>query len=164
MEKWLTSTDKTLALLWGAIFVPVFEFMYGGGDVVKYLMIALVFFLLMDWITGIRASKKDTTYASKYGIDGIFRTFFILLLPAGGHFLDMFFGTKGLIFGVLGTGVLYHIIQSMTANAIRAGWGTWFPEWLLTAITNWVKEELESKINRAEMRKNSNQQGEDKNV
>ncbi|HZH60695.1 MAG TPA: phage holin family protein [Metabacillus sp.] len=75
MEKWLASTDKTIAILWGAIFVPVFEFMYGGGDVVKYLMTALLFFIVMDWITGVRASKKDTTYASKYGIDGIFRTF-----------------------------------------------------------------------------------------
>ncbi|HZH60694.1 MAG TPA: hypothetical protein VEY70_14195 [Metabacillus sp.] len=48
----------------------------------------------------------------------------------------MFFGTKGIIFGALGTGVLYHIIQSMTANAIRAGWGEFFPEWILTKITD----------------------------
>ena len=81
----------------------------------------------MDWISGVRAAKKDETYASEYGIDGIFRTFFILLLP--------------------------HTIQSLTANAIRAGWGRWFPEWLLNKLADWVKEEIESKISRSESRK-----------
>lgn len=147
------SIQTQIASLVGAFFVPLFEFMYGEGDVVKYLMTALLFFVLMDWITGIRSSKKDKTYASKYGIDGIFRTFFILLLPAGGHFLDMVLGTNGLIFGALGAGVLYHILQSMTANALRAGWGEYFPEWILTKLTQWVKEELESKLSRSELRK-----------
>ncbi|MCR1833047.1 phage holin family protein [Oceanobacillus caeni] len=149
------SIQNIIVSLFGAIFVPVFEFMYGEGDVVKYLMTALLFFVVMDWITGVRAAKKDETYASKYGIDGIFRTFFILLLPAGGHFLDMIAGTNGLIFGALGAGVLYHIIQSMTANALRAGWGDYFPEWLLVKLTEWVKEELESKLSRSESRKNT---------
>ncbi len=115
----------------------------------------------MDWISGVRASKKDKTYASKYGIDGIFRTFFILLLPAGGHFLDMVLGINGIIFGALGTGVLYHIIQSMTANSIRAGWGEWIPEAIRTKIINWVKQELDSKIARSESRK-LDVKGEDK--
>lgn len=145
--------QNIIAALVGAIFVPIFEFMYGRGDVAKYIMIALVFFVAMDWISGVRAAKKDHTYASKYGIDGIFRTFFIIMLPSGGHFLDMIVGTSGLIFGALAVGVLYHVMQSMTANAIRAGWGEWFPEWLITKLTNWVKEELESKISRSESRK-----------
>lgn len=148
------SIQTYIASIVGAFFVPVFEFFYGESDIVKALMTALLFFIVMDWITGTRASKKDKTYASKYGIDGIFRTFFILLLPAGGHLLDIAFGLPGILFGALAIGVLYHILQSMTANAIRAGWGEYFPEWILTRITNWVKEELESKLSRAEARKN----------
>ncbi|WP_245796530.1 phage holin family protein [Domibacillus antri] len=49
----------------------------------------------MDRISGVRASKKDITYASKYRIGGIFRPFFILLLPAGGHLVDMIIGAPG---------------------------------------------------------------------
>lgn len=146
--------QNIIASLFGAVFVPIFEFLYGEGDVVKYMMTALVFFIVMDWISGVRAAKKDHSYASNYGIDGIFRTFFILLLPAGGHLLDKVFGFPDVVFGLFGSGVLYHVIQSMTANAIRAGWGNYFPEWLLTKLTNWVRQEIESKIARSENRKN----------
>lgn len=145
--------QTAIASVIGAFFVPIFEFLYGEGETVKYLMIALLFFIALDWITGIRAAKRDNSYASEYGLDGIFRTFFLLLLPAGGHFLDMIFSLPGVVFGIFGTGVLYHVIQSMTANALRAGWGNWFPEWIITKVSEWVKSELESKINRAETRR-----------
>jgi len=153
MEKWFTNTGNAVAFIVGAILVPIFEFMYGEGEIVMYLMTALLFFVVMDWISGVRAAKKDKTYASKYGIDGIFRTFFILLLPAGGHLLDKVLGVPGIIFGALAIGVLYHVLQSMTANAIRAGWGSHVPDWILTKLTDWVKEELESKLARSESRK-----------
>ncbi|MFC9540800.1 phage holin family protein [Lysinibacillus sp. NPDC056959] len=146
-------TQKLMASFVGAIFVPVFEFLYGEGEVVMYTMTALFFFLVMDWISGVRASKKDKSYGSSYGIDGLFRSFFLLLLPAGGHLLDMIFGTPGVVFGLLAAGLLYHIIQSMTANAIRAGWGQWFPDWILTKLTEWVRSEIEAKFARAEERK-----------
>jgi len=154
--------DRFIATLAGGFLVPVFEFLYGEGNIVIYTMTALLFFVVMDWISGTRAAKKDNTYASKYGIDGIFRTFFILLLPAGGHLLDMIISSPGVIFGLLAFGVLYHMIQSMTANAIRAGWGEWVPDWILTKITDWVKVELESKLKRAEVRKKE-LEGEDHN-
>jgi len=153
LDKLFTNTGNIIAGIFGAILVPAFEFLYGEGDVVLYLMTALVFFVAMDWISGTRASKKDKTYGSKYGIDGIFRTFFILLLPAGGHLLDKVLGAPGIIFGILAVGILYHVIQSMTANSIRAGWGDWVPEKILTKLTDWVKDELESKIARSEKRK-----------
>lgn len=153
MEKYLTSTGHYLSILLGIVIMPIFEFMYGPGEAVLYTMLALVFFLAMDWIAGIRASKKDGTYASKYGIDGVFRSFFILLLPAGGHLLDMVLGAPGVLFGLLAFGVLYHIIQSMTANSIRAGWGEWVPEGILNKITEWVRAELEAKLARSQQRK-----------
>ncbi|WP_313894297.1 phage holin family protein [Psychrobacillus sp.] len=153
MEKWLFSIDKIIPLLFGAVFIPLFEFFYGKGEVVIYTMTALAFFNVMDWISGTRSAKKDKTYASKYGIDGVFRSFFILMLPAGGHLMDMISGVHGVFFGILSFGVLYHLIQSMTANSIRAGWGKWVPEWLLVKLTDWVKEEIETKIARSSKRK-----------
>lgn len=149
----ILKTGNVIAGIAGAMLIPVFEFLYGEGEVVLSLMAALVFFIVMDWISGVRASKKDHSYRSKYGIDGVFRSFFILLLPAGGHLLDKIIGSPGLIFGILGAGIIYHVIQSMTANAIRAGWGEWVPEWILTRLTEWVKDELESKLARSEKRK-----------
>lgn len=145
--------EKVFSYFVGAIAVPAFNFFYGGGPMASALMIALLFFIALDWITGIRAAKKDMSYASKYGIDAVFRTFFVLILPAGGHLLDKAFQLPDVLFGALCIGVLYHVLQSMTANAIRAGWGNWFPEWLLKIITEWVKSELEKKIERSESRK-----------
>ncbi|OBZ13328.1 phage holin family protein [Bacillus sp. FJAT-26390] len=136
----------------GAILVPVFEFAYGAGEAVYASMIALTFFILMDWISGIRASKKDNSYGSSYGIDGIFRTVFMLALPAGGHLLDVVFSLPGILFGALTAGLLYHIIQSMIANSIRAGWGNWLPLNVFEAILKWVGSELNKKIERAAQR------------
>ncbi|WP_405176367.1 phage holin family protein [Paenibacillus sp. FSL H8-0261] len=137
----------------GAVLIPTFDFLYGEADAVVTIMVALLFFIIMDWLSGIRAAKKDNTYASKYGIDGVFRTFFMLLLPAGGHLLDMVFGLPGAIFGALSIGTLYHVLQSMTANSIRAGWGDSLPLPILEVVLKWVGSELDKKVKRAASRK-----------
>jgi phage-related holin len=136
----------------GAVVVPVIHFGYGSGDTVKYAMAALIFFTALDWISGMRAAKKDNSYGSRYGIDGIFRSFFILLLPAGGHLLDMLVGLPDIIFGAFAFGLIYHILQSMTANAVRAGWGDWLPLNVLDMVIKWVGSELDKKVQRAAAR------------
>ena len=133
----------------GAIVVPAFEFMYGAGEAVIIAIVALIFFVGMDWITGSRAAKKDNSYGSEYGIDGIFRTFFMLLLPAGGHLLDLLFNLPGILFGALIAGLLYHVINSMVANAIRVGWGDWLPLTTLEVLLKWVGSEMDKKVQRA---------------
>jgi len=145
--------NKYISSFAGAVLVPVFEFLYGSGETSKAIMTTLVFFILMDWLAGIRAAHKDNSYLSKYGIDGVFRTFFMLLLPAGGHFIDKAFGSPGIVFGALAVGVLYHTLKSMTANAIRAGWGDWLPVNILQWLIKWVESELDKKIQRAQSRK-----------
>jgi len=144
---------QTFAAGAGAFLLPIFEFLYGKGPAVSGAIVTLAFFILMDWLSGSRASRKDNTYASHYGIDGVFRTAFMLLLPAGGHMLDNLFGSPGIIFGAFVVGLLYHTIKSMTANTIRAGWADWLPISLLEKITQWVGSEIESKIDRALKRK-----------
>ncbi|MGM7634147.1 phage holin family protein [Bacillus sp. Hm123] len=150
----MDQVQRIYAALMGALFTPLFESLYGEGETVRTVMLAIVFFIAMDWLSGTRASKRDNTYASKYGLDGVFRTFFIALLPAGGHLLDMALSLPSILFGLLSFGVLYHVLQSMTANAIRAGWCDWVPIGALEKITEWVGSELESKASRAEKRKN----------
>lgn len=162
MEK----AERSVAAVTGGFLLSVFEFFYGSGQVVILAMTALAFFIVMDWITGSRAAHKDESYESKYGLDGVFRTFFMLLLPAGGHLLDKLisltiesqgfsFGFPPIFFGLFVAGLLYHTIKSMTANAIRAGWGTWIPTWILEKLTNWVRVEIEAKIDRALKRKSA---------
>lgn len=148
----MEQSQKVWAAVVGALFTPLFENLYGSSDTVRAIMAAVGFFIFMDWMSGIRASKKDNTYASKYGIDGIFRTFFILLLPAGGHLLDVASSLPGIFFGLLSFGILYHVIQSMTANSIRAGWVDWVPISILEKIIQWVGSEIDSKVSRAEKR------------
>lgn len=144
--------SKIVGGVFGAVGASVFGFMYGEGPVVTYGMLSLLMFIVLDWISGYRAAKKDNTYASKYGIDGVFRTFFMLLLPVGGHFMDMAFGLSPYAFGTLAGGLLVHTINSTSANAIRAGWGSWVPDSILTKIAGWVSSEIESKSQRAAKR------------
>lgn len=157
MEK----ADRVIAALTGGFFLPAFEFLYGQGPAVVSTMTALVFFIVMDWLSGSRAARRDNTYASRYGIDGIFRTFFMLLLPAGGHLLDVIVGLPGILFGAFAMGLLYHTIKSMTANAIRAGWADWLPISVLERVTGWVASEIESKIDRALKRKTERVNGDE---
>lgn len=151
---------KVISGVIGSFIAPIFGFLYGEGIVALYSMLALAVFILLDWIAGSRAAKKDDSYASNYGIDGVFRTFFMLILPIGGHFIDMIFNLPPVFFGLLVGGLLYHTIQSVTANAIRAGWGAWIPDWALKKITEWVKSEIESKANRSLERKKTSINGE----
>lgn len=133
----------------GAVTLPIFEFMYGSGKPVVSAIIALLFFIALDWVSGTSAARKDDSYGSKYGIDGAKRSFFMLLLPAGGHFLDLLFGLPGLVFGLFAASLLYHTIRSMTANVIRAGWADWIPVNVLNTIIKWVGSELDQKVQRA---------------
>lgn len=114
----------------------------------RYLYYSLCAAVLLDWIAGIRAAKKDGTYASEYGIAGIFRTVAVLGLPWFGLLLDHAFHMPNLIFGGLAGGLLYHTWQSFTANSARAGWEKWIPNWALA----WVASELNNKVARSAQR------------
>lgn len=159
----MEQTGKVMSAIAGGILLPVFEFFYGEGPTVISIMGALAFFIMLDWISGSRAARKDDTYSSKYGIDGIFRTFFMVLLPAGGHLMDKAFGLPGIMLGIFALGLLYHTLRSMTANSIRAGWAEWLPIALLEKVIEWVGSEMEAKVSRALQRKAEREGGADAN-
>jgi len=138
--------------IWGAIggvVLPVIEVLYGKGDVVFYAVMLLFLFITFDWLSGTSASKKDDSYGSSYGIDGMKRTLIMLFFPVGGHLIDLIFNLPGIGFGIFAGGLFYHLSQSLTANIIRAGWADWFPVWLLEWLTKMVKSEIDKKIQRA---------------
>jgi phage-related holin len=151
------TTDYTLWATIGAFIVPVFQFFY-GEEPIKYPILALMVLLIaLDWISGSRASKKDGSYASEYGIDGVFRTAFIIGLPAAGNLFDYIFHLPGVFFGLFSFGIVKHTLNSMTANVVRAGWDRWVPNWAIKS----VESEIETKLSRSLKRKQEREVGVD---
>ncbi|MFS0864139.1 phage holin family protein [Fredinandcohnia sp. 179-A 10B2 NHS] len=131
--------------------------LYGGSDLYVWFAAALVFAILFDWAGAIAAAKKDGSYASEYGLQGILRTAVLLALPAWGAVLDKILGTPNVVFFTFWGGIMFHTLLSMSANFKRAGWNTWVPTWAI----DWVASEIEAKIKRSESR-TPNGEGEDK--
>lgn len=150
MEK----SDRIFAAVTGGFLLPVFQFAYGDGHLVLYAVLVLAIFIAFDWISGRAAARRDGVYSSEYGKEGVYRTGVMLAFPAGGHFIDMILtGGIPVFFGLFAGGLFYHTLQSFAANIIRAGWDRWMPAWMLTALANWVKDELDHKLARALKRK-----------
>jgi phage-related holin len=120
-----------------------------GGDLHVYFISAIVLAVVFDWFGGIAAAKKDGSYASTYGIQGVLRTAVMLALPAWGSIIDKIIGSPvSVFFYVLWGGILFHTLVSMTANFKRAGWDRWIPNWAI----EFVASEIEAKIRRSEDR------------
>lgn len=131
----------------GVIIAPVIEYLYGDGSGKVITLLFLV--IAMDWITGIVAANKDGVYTSEYGIEGVFRSIVILLIPAAANYIDQIFDTPGSIFYGTAFALIYHNWKSMTANAVRAKWDKWIP----ATVINRVLSEVEAKASRAKKRK-----------
>lgn len=133
----------------GAFLYPTFQYLYGESEV--RITVALLLFLLLalDWISGSNASSKDGSYASEYGITGIWRTIFILMVPISGNFIDIVLSVPGVFFGLFTAGLIYHIGKSSVANAVRAGWANWLPISIFEMVFEWAKSEIEHKAARA---------------
>ncbi|ANY67592.1 hypothetical protein BBD42_14745 [Paenibacillus sp. BIHB 4019] len=136
----------TIAGAIGAFLAPWIGLIYGEGRLIPILLLMVV--IGLDWITGIAASQKDTTYSSEYGMQGVLRTLFLLALPVLANLLDMMLAMPGLFFYAITIGLIYHTWQSLTANAYRAGWGKWIPE----AVVKLIESELKAKMERATKR------------
>ncbi|MNB74611.1 hypothetical protein D3C81_927350 [compost metagenome] len=54
----------------GAVVLPIFNFLYGEADAVSAVMAALVLFIVMDWLSGIREAKKDNTHSANMELTG----------------------------------------------------------------------------------------------
>ena len=137
----------------GTALLGVLQFFYGNG-ITLTVMALFSTVLLLDWISGRAASKKDGSYASEYGINGGYRTAFILILLSAAYHADNAIGDAA---GVdLPYPIFFYLIanfglpmwRSMTANVYRAGWNIWIPE----RVLNRVADEIEHKTARANKR------------
>lgn len=138
--------DTAFVAAIGATLGGVVDAIYGANH--KIFVLLLFIFITYDWVSGIVAAKKDTTYSSQYGISGALRTIVVLSLPAVANLLDVAFNTPGVIFFGITFGLMYHYWQSFTANSIRAGWDKFIPEFVFAS----VESELKAKMNRAAQR------------
>lgn len=141
----------------GAVVLSVFNFMYGTGIT---MAIAAIFIavLFLDLLSGRAASKKDGSFASEYGINGAYRTAFIVFILAVAYRTDLVLISR-LNLDELGYPLyplFYYLItnfglpmwRSMTANVYRAGWDVWIPKGVLERIS----DEIEHKTARANKR------------
>lgn len=102
----------------------------------------------MQWTGSRRASKKDGSYASEYGINDRFRTVFLLGVPAVGNLIDGIIGMPMIAFGFLTGAFGIHIWKSMTANTVRDGWEKWVPTWAMNAVADEIEHKLARSIKR----------------
>lgn len=146
MENPVTSTI-------GAVILYAISTLYGSSDIVRAGITVIFFQIVIDWIVGTSASKKDNIDTSQYGIEGIKRSIVILLLPALANFLDTFLFTQGLIVYFTLAGLSRSIMKSIIANLYRTGWTAWIPVTMLDKMVNWVKDEIVQKETRANNRR-----------
>ncbi|WP_141502676.1 phage holin family protein [Paenibacillus luteus] len=140
------SEGKIVAIGLGAFFAPIIDSIYGSGRLIPVALLLCV--IILDWVTGIAVAHKDKIYSSEYGKFGIFRTFFLMALPAFANLLDSMLGMPGLFFYAITLGLIYHTWQSLTANAYRAGWGKWIPNSVIEHIDSELKAKMERSIKR----------------
>ncbi len=141
----VTSTVNAVFATAGGVVWSIVEAVYGSGEDRRLLIGVYAFFIFMDWVSGIAASKKDGSYSSEYGINGMLRTLFILCFPAAANMLDYILHTPGVVFYFVTSGLIFHTFNSMTANSVRAGWEKWIPN----NVIQFVRSEIENKMNRA---------------
>lgn len=158
---------KAFIAILGGFTVPFFQYLFGEGETRTIMIALLMILIVMDWIAGSQASEKDGSYASEYGIQGVYRTVFIIMLPVVGNLADRIlidyistlqihlfgFIIPFTFFGLLLFGLYWHISKSAVANAVRAGWANWLPVSWIEFLLNWVKNEIENKAARAIKRK-----------
>lgn len=149
-KQWLAvdvTEGRAIAAGIGAVLAPWVSLVYGDGRVIPVAI--LLFVIVLDWITGITAARKDKTYSSQYGIRiGLPRTLFLLAIPAFANLLDALLSMPGLFFYAITLGIVYHTWQSLTANAYRAGWGQWIPK----GVMSHIESELKAKVERSNKR------------
>lgn len=132
----------------GAFLASLINTVYGDHVFVVPAISLYIGIITLDWISGFSASRKDGSYASEYGIDGAFRTLFLLIAPALANLADILLGTPGTVFGFTVLAFGSHIFKSMTANVYRAGWSVWIP----VKVLDWVSDEIDHKTARAKKR------------
>ena len=117
--------DFTIDLIWAKIQAAVtviggwLGYFLGGLD---GLMIALVIFVVLDYVTGIMCAIADKKLSSSVGFKGICRKVLIFLLVGVAHIVDLHVvGSGSVLRGAVVCFYLSHEGVSMLENAAHLG-------------------------------------------
>ncbi|WP_436865041.1 phage holin family protein [Bacillus fungorum] len=143
----ITSTQFKVGGIISGGLGTLINLLYGKANLIWIGIFAWI--IMLDWITGSKASKLDGTYSSQYGIEGITRTVVLLSLPALAHLFDIALKLPDLFFLMVVGGLNHHIFNSFAANCARIGWERCIPAWLLESVAS----EIQAKIQRSNERK-----------
>ena len=117
-----------------------FSFLVGGVD---KLIMALLVFVLLDYVTGLVAAWKTAALDSRKGFEGIKRKAVMLVIVIMAHWMDMsLFGISTcrsmVIFAYLGNEGL-----SIMENLDRMGYGAYIPAFFRDKLAQ-LRQEKES--------------------
>ncbi|WP_425057971.1 hypothetical protein SCACP_25590 [Sporomusa carbonis] len=134
-----TQIELRIMALFSAIGA-VFSFLVGGVD---KLITALLFFVVIDYVTGLIAAWKTAALDSKKGFEGIKRKVVMLVIVIMAHWIDEgLFGISTcrsmVIFAYLGNEGL-----SIVENLDRMGYGKYIPAFIREKLAQ-LREEKES--------------------
>lgn len=132
----------------GAFGMLFFQYGFGAVKAVLVAFILYVILIGLDWLTGTSAAKKDGIDTSSYGIEGVKRTIFLLMLPVIARLIDIIMNTEVIVTGIVIAILARSIARSVIANTKRAGWDDKLPAWMI----DWVSAELDHKDARAKQR------------
>ncbi|WP_254635240.1 phage holin family protein, partial [Paenibacillus sp. GbtcB18] len=76
----ITSTQFKVGSAISGGLGTIINLLYGKANLIWIMIFSWI--IVLDWITGSKASKLDGTYSSEYGIEGTTRTEVLLSLPA----------------------------------------------------------------------------------
>lgn len=134
-----TQIELRIMALFSAIGAA-FSFLVGGVD---KLIMALLVFVLLDYVTGLVAAWKTSALDSRKGFEGIKRKVVMLVIVIMAHWMDMsLFGINTcramVIFAYLGNEGL-----SIMENLDRIGYGAYIPAFLREKLAQ-LRQEKES--------------------
>ncbi|KOY80179.1 phage holin family protein [Lysinibacillus macroides] len=144
----------------GTVAMMTVNFMFGTGITLTAGLVFLAV-LALDWVSGRAASKKDGTMASEYGINGAYRSAFMVGILVLAYRVDIALGLPYIVYAYFLFNFGSPTWKSMTANVYRAGWERWIPGFVLERVA----DEIEHKTARANKRlveKNKYLEGETK--
>jgi toxin secretion/phage lysis holin len=107
----------------------IFSYLYGGWS---FMLQALVFFVISDYITGVMASAIEGKLSSTVGMKGIAKKVFIFIIVAAAHQADIAIGNGSILMDMTVFFYLANEFLSILENTGRAG--VPYPEVLKQAV------------------------------
>lgn len=107
-----------------AFICTVFHFLFGGWSIP---LMALAVLMVIDYILGVKAAKKNDEYDSKIGKEKLFMKLFFVSSIVVGRMIDLLLGLENPVWQTLVIyGLAGHELNSWIENATKAGY--WVPE------------------------------------